>query len=328
MFPNRKETSRFMLFADSVDNLVRQASLDPETDISDDNAYENLFNALSSIFDQAGLQAIQLPSARLPSRQKILSPRLHILCHEYFRVSRIISAIKWRTLPTLQSRCPWLMQYIIPFFHARIPNPYLHQLFSLYCDEALNFYKEIRSALAKLRFHEECQEISRQQLASEKGRINSALLGGSTKKLYLFKAFAGPPTALAVGGSIITDPAEIRHVSNTYFQSLCQHTPHPLQAKAWMNTPSISSICQRTAADPFQWPQLMTLDNARALIWKGKARPHPGNLRQWEKWMVKSLNDYSFQFVLKLWNYSIRFSSFPRCVNIRRFRLCTSAVMQ
>jgi hypothetical protein len=83
------------------------------------------------------------------------------------------------------------MQYIIPFFHARIPNPYIHQLFSLYCDEALNFYKDIRSALAKLRFHEERREISRRQLASEKGRINSALLGGSTKKLYPLKAFTG-----------------------------------------------------------------------------------------------------------------------------------------
>ncbi|THH12593.1 hypothetical protein EW146_g7553 [Bondarzewia mesenterica] len=57
----------------------------------------------------------------------------------------------------------------------------------------------------------------------------------------------------------------------------------------------------------------MTINDARLIIHKGKARPSPGP-DGWEKWMVKSLNDFSFQLVVDLCNYEILHSHIPDCI--------------
>ncbi|KAJ3832133.1 hypothetical protein F5878DRAFT_647031 [Lentinula raphanica] len=54
----------------------------------------------------------------------------------------------------------------------------------------------------------------------------------------------------------------------------------------------------------------MSLADFRMILRKGKGRPPPG-IDGWEKWMVKSLNDYSLQLVLDLANYIILNSHFP-----------------
>ncbi len=87
----------------------------------------------------------------------------------------------------------------------------------------------------------------------------------------------------------------------------------PDPPKPWMDCPSVRSIREDLRRDSFQWPQKMDLLSARALIRKGNPRPAPGPDR-WEKWMVKSLHDFSFQLVVDLWNYCIESSHFPSCV--------------
>ncbi|KAF9027241.1 hypothetical protein BDZ89DRAFT_883338, partial [Hymenopellis radicata] len=80
-----------------------------------------------------------------------------------------------------------------------------------------------------------------------------------------------------------------------YFTNLFRRTPRPAPGKPWFDTPSVRRIHAQTSLDP------------------GNRRPAPGP-DGWEKWMVKALNDSSFEQVLRLWNYPIQTSHWPACV--------------
>lgn len=89
-------------------------------------------------------------------------------------------------------------------------------------------------------------------------------------------------------------------------------TPVP-QDKPWLTSPSVGKISQNISADPFSWPQTLTIQDLRLLVRRGNARPTPGP-DGWEKWFVKYLGDSALGVVLKLTNYIISSSHFPSCL--------------
>ncbi|RDX44488.1 hypothetical protein OH76DRAFT_1359588, partial [Lentinus brumalis] len=159
--------------------------------------------------------------------------------------------------------------------------------------------------------------MERRVTQSSRARINAALLGGSCKRLYLHSLDSdGPPAALACPQDpsvFVTDENGIKQATVQYFAELFRRTPRAPSQKPWMTTPSIVRIRECASQSPFQWPQLLTLSDLRALLRKGNARPSPGP-DLWEKWCVKALSDSALALVLDLLNYEIRTSHFPESV--------------
>ncbi|KAJ3963718.1 hypothetical protein EV361DRAFT_813095, partial [Lentinula raphanica] len=165
----------------------------------------------------------------------------------------------------------------------------------------------------RLRYQEEKSELKLRSTNSARSRINNVLLGGSIKRLYPWNGFNGPPKALIDShnpSELVTDPSQIKAATVRYFQNLYKREDHPLIEKPWMESPSVLQIRNSTSTDPFQWPTPMSITDFRMILRKGKGRPAPG-LDGWEKWMIKSLNDFSLQLVLDLANYIILNSHFP-----------------
>ncbi|GBE82321.1 hypothetical protein SCP_0407050 [Sparassis crispa] len=104
--------------------------------------------------------------------------------------------------------------------------------------------------------------------------MNSVLLGGSCKRLYQHLNDAtGPPLATAPEDDpdvFITAADDVKSHMRSYFDALFTRQPRPPALKPWLTTPSVMAICQRTAHDPFNWPQLMSLSDLRLLLRRGK----------------------------------------------------------
>jgi hypothetical protein len=112
---------------------------------------------------------------------------------------------------------------------------------------------------------------------------------------------------------LLTGASDIKTASVAYFSTLYQHSDLSNFPKPWLSTPSVLAIQNRTAADPFQWPQPLDLATFRLLLRKGNARPAPGPDR-WEKWFIKAFSDSSLTLVLRLLNYELMHSHFPDVV--------------
>ncbi|KAK0229129.1 hypothetical protein EDD85DRAFT_776432, partial [Armillaria nabsnona] len=317
--PKRHESHRFRTFADRVDCLAREAQLH-EHAITDDSKYQLRWQALTDIFLTAGTEAFDLPRTYDHSHQKIVTPTITIILREYSRLNRLLSALKRQTLPQLCARNRWTGTYL----QALSGHPFLHPILSppslFYSPSSLLFYRKARSALSKLRYRAEKDERRLRSTRTEKSRLNRCLLGGSAKCLYPPSQFQGPPPAISISDphnqnvrTYLTSADDVKTQTMDYFSALYHRNDRPDPPKPWMDCPSVRSIRENLRCDSFQWPQKMDLPGARALIRKGNPRPAPGPDR-WEKWMVKSLHDFSFQLVVDLWNYCIESSHFPSCV--------------
>ncbi|KAK0458012.1 uncharacterized protein EV420DRAFT_1270768, partial [Desarmillaria tabescens] len=317
--PKRHESYRFETFADRVDCLAREARLH-EHPITNDSDYQLRWQALTDIFLAAGNEAFDLPNTYDRSHQKIVTPTITIILREYSRLNRMISALKRRSLPQLCARNRWTGTYL----QALSGHPFLHPILSppslFYSPSSLLFYKKARSALSKLRYKAERDERRSRSTKADKSRLNRCLLGGSAKRLYPPSQFQGPPPAISIpddhnpnARKYFTGADDVKAQTMDYFSALYCRNDRPDPPKPWMDCPSVRSIRENVRCDSFQWPQKMDLLSGRSLIRKGNPRPAPGPDR-WEKWMVKSLHDFSFQLVLDLWNYCIDTSHFPSCV--------------
>ena len=168
-------------------------------------------------------------------------------------------------------------------------------------------------ALCKLRYHAERAQASALETRHANAQINRVLLGGSSKTLY--PSLTSPPLALQdpTSGDLLTGPDQIKQATLSYFSTLYHHCDPPPLSKPWLATPSVADIHTRTAAQPFAWPQTLSISSLRLLLCKGNARPAPGPDR-WEKWFIKNLSDMALSLVLELLNYEIANSHFPDAV--------------
>ncbi|KAI0351676.1 hypothetical protein OH77DRAFT_1410697, partial [Trametes cingulata] len=122
-------------------------------------------------------------------------------------------------------------------------------------------------------------EAERRVTQTSRARINTALLGGSCKRLYTHSLDSdGPPAAVQSPddpSTLLTDPHQVKEATVRYFASLFSRTLRSPSQKPWMATPTITRIREQTAANPFIWPKFLTLADLRALLRKGNPRPSP-----------------------------------------------------
>ncbi|KAJ3973316.1 hypothetical protein EV361DRAFT_785437, partial [Lentinula raphanica] len=307
MYPQKTDKHLFLDFASKVDTKCRQADLQ-SSPLTDDKDFEHRYLCLTDILGEAASETFQRRQLYRDTQQrKVINPRIRLILRECHRINRLIYATNHNK--SINER--WVSDYYSSFLHDTPsflppPNPPLRELFLLYL-------KQSRRSLSRLRYQEEKAELKLRSTSSARSRINNVLLGGSVKRLYPWSGFNGPPRALFHSDNsseIVTDPSQIKAATVQYFQNLYKREDHPLINKPWLETPSVLQIRNSTSADPFAWPTPMTLGDFRMILRKGKGRPAPG-LDGWEKWMIKSLNDYSLQLVLDLANYIILKSHFP-----------------
>lgn len=238
------------------------------------------------------------------------NPSILILVHELRRIGRLISAERAdspRTL-LLASHAPWVTSYDSAFqacFHSQsTPVTFV------------NFLCLVRRSLHRVLYREERLERQRRLAQSHRARINGVLMGGSFKRLQTRLISSNPPLVL----SDPTDPEVfhaipegVKKITQDYFTKLYHHQSSPATEKPWIDTPSVATVKERVLAQPFVWPQPLTISSFRSLLRRGNSRPAPGP-DGWEKWQVRALNDDALELILDLANYEILSSRIPSVV--------------
>ncbi|KAF5379464.1 hypothetical protein D9615_006597 [Tricholomella constricta] len=309
-FPHRSQTNRFKDFAHAVDHRLDEKDLDTFS-VTDDPTFDTAYHQMTEILLQAARESFDLPK---PAASKVTKPTnstIRIIMRKLHRINRLISALN--TLHTTgldRYPCtPWAPRYYASFLASHQPN---------YSTKGYQHYlKLLRRHLNRIRFAEE-RECRRELLSQQSaGKISAVLRGGSAKQLFPHH-FSQLPLALSSNPSsdpdtIFTGTDHVKSITTQYFSRLYHRTPRAPQEKPWMDSPSVRTIAQRTAAEPFVWPQLLDLPNLRSLLSRGNARPTPGP-DGWEKWFIKHLSDRALSIVLRLTNYTISSSHFPASV--------------
>ncbi|KAJ7894752.1 hypothetical protein B0H13DRAFT_1506417, partial [Mycena leptocephala] len=303
IYPKKHEKHRFQMFSQKLDPWV-------SAPVTDEVTWTSRYEALTQIFDDAARNAFEYPKTyAAPTQKKIINPMIKILVIESRRVNRLIHAISSQYIRT--PRCMfefWVANYVNAYYSVLQTPSGENMTFPQYL-------KSIRRALAKLRYHEEKAELLRRQDITTKSRINSAPLGGSTKKLFSAAVYDPPPLALSLSNdptSFVTSPEGIKTATREYFTSLFRRHPHPLAEKSWMTTPSVLEIKRKTGDDPFVWPNPLSVTTLRGVLRKGTPHPCPGP--DGEKWWLKALSDPALNLVLDLINFEITKSCFPAAV--------------
>ncbi|KAF5373304.1 hypothetical protein D9615_007407 [Tricholomella constricta] len=176
---------------------------------------------------------------------------------------------------------------------------------------------KLNHALNQCRYHEEKQETQLRSDRRHMGRVQGLLHGGSAKPFFP-PSFSPLPLALSSTADdslddLVTGPQRIRETTVQYFQRLYRRSTRPPQSKPWTETASVHGIAQRVDAEPFQWPQTLTVSDLRQLVKSGNRRPAPGP-DGWEKWWLAHLSDAGLSPVLQLLNYILTRSRIPACI--------------
>ncbi|KAJ7174786.1 hypothetical protein C8R46DRAFT_1252861 [Mycena filopes] len=193
IYPKRHEKHRFQAFSRKVEELVRERDL-VSAPVVDETSWTARYNTLTGIFHDAAKESFEYPKtqgAMGSARRKVSNPTIKILVTESRRVSRLINATsrQHRNPP----RC--LFEYWTPTYMAAYHT--VVQGAGTAPPSLVEYLRSVRRALSKLRYREEKAELLRRQDITSRSRINSALLGGSTKKLF------GPTAVgfIGLGGS-------------------------------------------------------------------------------------------------------------------------------
>lgn len=190
-------------------------------------------------------------------------------------------------------------------------------------ESSLSVLEELKLARrvnSKELFNERKQLLTAKMKKADLSRIATALRGGTTKRLFQDASYQDLPLALNRlsgedsidfdEGEIDTQAEQVKETTKRYWANLYQPVEVPEMSKPWMDTISVQSIRERTRQDPFVWPQTMALEDLRAMLRKGNARPSPGPDR-WEKWVVKNLPDEALEYVRSMLNWIITNNEFP-----------------
>ncbi|KAK6972007.1 hypothetical protein R3P38DRAFT_3297233 [Favolaschia claudopus] len=311
LYPKRGEKHRFKTFSDTVDELMDREHLQLDS-VTDETSWTELYGRLTKILQEAAHSSFEYPTVGTKQgKGKITSTTLKVIVTEIRRVNRLISSLSSRHF--YSPRCMhehWARPYFTAYQSAPPTDP-------SGCLVNLETYlKLIRRALSKLRYREEKTEIIRRQDVTTRNRISSSLHGGSTKKLYGSAIYDPLPLALSAGDdpiSFVTSPEGIKTGTMSYFVDLFHRHPRAPGDKPWLTTPSVLSIKQKADADPFTWPNPLSVTTLRGVLRKGTPRPCPGP-DGWEKWWLKAVSDRALKFVVELLNFEIVKSCFPSAV--------------
>ncbi|KAF5367841.1 hypothetical protein D9615_010570 [Tricholomella constricta] len=309
-FPHRSQSQRFHHFSAAVDQRLDSGNLE-ELPVLDDPTFDAVYHQMTDILLQAAAESFDLPKPPTNTSTKPTNSTIRVIIRELHRINRLISALN-TLLSTGVDRypcTPWAPRYYASFMASTQTN---HST-----EDFRQYLKLLRRQLHRIRYAEE-RECRRQTLFKQSsGKISAVLKGGSAKLLFP-RHFSCLPLALSANPSsdpdtISTGPDHVKSITQQYFTRLYHRVPRTPQQKPWMETPSVQNVAERTAADPFTWPQPLNLTALRSLLSRGNARPTPGP-DGWEKWFIKRLSDRALNIVLRLANYTILHSHFPPSV--------------
>ena len=311
--PFRSEKERLTMFSSKVDDLLSShPSPSLVMPISSDAEFQTCYDTFTRVLLSAAKTAFNLPSPHPQVSPKILNPTIKLILRELHHVNRLLSILsRSRHLPHLSFPGePWVHQYLNAYLAGHPPPADFSTGFKRYLTT-------IRKNLHKLRFAEERQERERRIDKRSKSRIYQVLHGSSAKRLFPHTISSLPlaitPNPDLEPDLILTGSDAIKDATVSYYQNLYSRTTRPPQDKPWLTSPSVRQISQVVSADPFSWPQTLTIQDLRLLVRRGNARPTPGP-DGWEKWFIKYLSDPALGVVLRLTNYIISSSHFPSCL--------------
>lgn len=81
--------------------------------------------------------------------------------------------------------------------------------------------------------------------------------------------YIGLPTAdnvLDRSGDIVTEPDKVKGITHYYFQELYHHNNPPDLPKPWLSPPSVTTVKNNVAQDPFIWPRLANVDDFQTMM--------------------------------------------------------------
>lgn len=186
---------------------------------------------------------------------------------------------------------------------ANLPS---HTRFSSSTDLLLPAAKLLRSDLSRALYRQQRDERRTYQAKKDSARIRQVLYGGSAKKhLQTFSPPAQPFAVNTAGGALTSDPEKVKEETSRFFADFYAKKNNVPADRPWLNSAAGARIRVKTAADPFVWPQQLTLDRLRAQLRRGNRKPSPGP-DGWEKWAVLLLSDRALTIVLKLLNYMLQ----------------------
>nr|VWO97891.1 Cytochrome P450 3A13 [Ganoderma boninense] len=296
-YPKRADTYRFSDFADRVDAAVQEEHL-ADQPVTDDASFTIRYSALTRILRLCGTDSFELPRPPPPSpSMRPSTPHIRQIVLEIRHVNQLIASLRQGYFLTFIACHEWAIQYLSGFHSQPQSPPSWHHDHN---PAFQSYLTSLRRSLQRLRFRAERDELDRRATRSSKACIDAALLGGSTKRLFVHAHDTdGPPAALQHPHdplTFVTGPEDIKQSTVRYFTELFRQTPRAPSAKPWISSPSVQQIKARTAEHPFLWPQPLTLPDFRSLLRKGNPRPAPGP-DLWEKWCIKSLSDDSLTLV-------------------------------
>ncbi|KAG6874591.1 hypothetical protein C0992_007389, partial [Termitomyces sp. T32_za158] len=307
-YPFKKESIRLHAFSSYVDNMIDDTIVN--IPIVDDQSFQIVYRHMSQCLLNSATSSFTLTKRASTRTRKPMTPTIRLILTQTYHINRIIGSLNqsiqhggnhWAAPSE-----PWATELYNAFLNTQPATV------SFSPTEYRSFLRQIRRKLHKLRFAEERQCLKDWNLDFASRQIACLLQGGSARKLYSHQ-FSDLPRALSIDSeldSFITDPEGIKRSTQSYFTTLYKRTPRPPQPKPWLTTPSVHNISLAVRADPFTWPQLMSLDDLRRMSNRGNTRPTPGPDR-WEKWFLRFLSDRALKPILDLINYILRSSHFP-----------------
>ncbi|KAG6895601.1 hypothetical protein C0992_000432 [Termitomyces sp. T32_za158] len=262
-FPRRQERHRLKDFERTVNGLLETSWPHgaPKTFNTDDE-FESFYQQFTAILKAAANLTFESPTSRsIPYQTKPISPTIRkILCSTH-QMNRLISSLK-RNQPFPNE--PWVEPIMAELQAAKDRFPDLLPL---------TFFKAIRRILAKCRYQEERKVIQDQANRRHGAQVNSLLRGGSAKTFYP-SSFSPLPVVLSTNKlepftDLITGRENILSQTVSYFTGLYTRGNRPQQPKPWLTSASVQALAAKVVESPFQWPQLLSLQDTRLLLKKG-----------------------------------------------------------
>ncbi|KAJ3924545.1 MAG: hypothetical protein NXY57DRAFT_1044854, partial [Lentinula lateritia] len=300
-YPTIQEKHRHQEFQNLFDEMARAKHLQ-DILVKDDESFMQLYNKTSKILlSSAETSYGRVPQYRSTARgNRVTNPEIQ---SQIGYLRSIGGAIRIIQNPDL---------YYLVSAKSRITYEKFRRKSQQQRINLLKYAKQERSKIGKTLFKMKAKAITQQAAQRSKGQVMAVLNGTSSKRVLSKPQFIPMPLIIKSTDSenLICEPEQVKEATRQYWSDLYHHDPPPNIPKPWLTTPSLIAVKNRVQQDPFTWPQLITIQDLRALLSKGNSRPAPGP-DEWEKWVVKSLSDEGLELVRRMINYIVANSRFP-----------------
>ena len=241
-YPKKSESSQFKAFSECVDTSVAMEHL-VDRPVVDDASFAERYQALTRILRSCGTDTFELPQSLTAPPPCPNTPRIRAILLEIRHTNQFISALRQGYSHEFIHRHSWARPYIQDFHAQPSAPPCFHPG---YTAVFLSYLTSLRRTLQCLRYRAEHDELECRATRSSRACIDAALLGGSSKRLFVHAHDTdGPPAALQSSADppvFVTGPTDIKSHTVNYFTELFRRTPRTPSSKPWMDAPTVQSI--------------------------------------------------------------------------------------